>query len=175
MPKRCRYVLPKPGKLTSTHLKDKRHIVLLPLITFGRQICNSASRCYMRSSPGTPQYGFQPKKGTREALHVARQYLHMRRRSGVDTYVLSVDIIKAFDKVDHRLLMAILTKLGVPESLTGCIRRLFDNRKLMFSYNGKDAPEPIQIHSGVGQGGPLRPTLYKFFKLAVTTAMHKRG
>ena len=70
--------------------------------------------------------------------------------------------------------MAILTKLGVPESLTGCIRRLFDNRKLMFSYNGKDAPEPIQIHSGVGQGGPLGPTLYKFFKLAVTTAMHKR-
>ena len=44
----------------------------------------------------------------------------------------------------------------------------------MFSYNGKDAPEPIQIHSGVGQGGPLGPTLYKFFKLAVTTAMHKR-
>ena len=65
----------------------------------------------------------------------------MRRRSGVDTYVLSVDIIKAFDKVDRRLLMAILTKLGVPESLTGCIRRLFDNRKLMFSYNGKDAPD----------------------------------
>ena len=29
-------------------------------------------------------------------------------------------------------------------------------------------------HSGVGQGGPLGPTLYKFFKLAVTTAMHKR-
>ena len=43
----------------------------------------------------------------------------------------------------------------------------------MFNYNGKDAPEAIKIHGGVGQGGPLGPTLYKFFKLAVVEAMNK--
>ena len=68
MPKRCGCASSKTRKLTSTRLKDQRHIVLLPLITLlVERICQQRLEKLYAGLPGhTTQCGFQPKKGTRK-------------------------------------------------------------------------------------------------------------
>jgi hypothetical protein len=48
-------------------------------------------------------------------MHSLRAALSIRRAHGIITYVLFVDLIKAYQIVNHALLFGILKKYGTPE------------------------------------------------------------
>jgi hypothetical protein len=62
------------------------------------------------------QYGSQPERGCQDGIFVLRAALETRRYHDLPTWALFVDLVKAFDTVNHALLFAILEKYGAPRT-----------------------------------------------------------
>jgi hypothetical protein len=62
----------------------------------------------------------------KEALHTLRNILMTRRQHGKESFVLFVDLARAFDTVEHKVLFTILGKYGVPD-LIEVIHKIYAN------------------------------------------------
>ncbi|KAL5268810.1 hypothetical protein ACHWQZ_G002598 [Mnemiopsis leidyi] len=82
--------------------------------------------------------------------------------SGDETDVIYLDFSKAFDKVDHGLLLKKLKHYGVGGKLLEWIREFLVNRKQIVTVNGVHS-EPADVLSGVPQGTVLGPLLFLLY------------
>jgi hypothetical protein len=60
------------------------------------------------------QFAYQENTGTNDATYCLCSTLQLRKEHQQDTYLLFIDLIKAFDTANHDLLFAILEKYGAP-------------------------------------------------------------
>ena len=113
-------ILDKPGQKKSQAMNDQRMIVVQPVCTCVlevlcrdrlEEICNKHINDYLF------QYGFTKNQGTQEALFVHRSYVKQRRESGLDTFILNLDVVKAFDKMDPQIINKLLLRIGAPPTL----------------------------------------------------------
>jgi hypothetical protein len=75
-----------------------------------------------------------------------------------------VDLVKAFDSVNHEFLWKILRKYGILAKMVNVIKCMYQDFSLLFTV-GK-ATEEILYSIGVHQGDNLAPLLFNiFFKL----------
>ena len=77
-----------------------------------------------------------------------------------------MDLVKAYDTVNHELLFLILEKFGVPPFLIDIIKRLYKDLKIKFKL-GKSIIEILQI-VGVRQGDNMAPVLFLFLMAAIS-------
>jgi hypothetical protein len=98
--------------------------------------------------------------GTADAQYVLRTALQLRREHDLESHVLFVDLIKAFDTANHRMLFALLEKFGAPKELIDPIVRLHKNFKLKFKLGKKEVL--INYTTGVKQGDNIAPSLFLF-------------
>jgi hypothetical protein len=63
------------------------------------------------------QAGSTPEKGCADATFTLKTALQTLREHGQESWVLFVDLVKAYDTVNREMLWKILRTLGVPESL----------------------------------------------------------
>ena len=83
--------------------------------------------------------------------------IHMKRNSG--GVIASLDLNKAFDRVDHRYLYKVLGKMGFGEKMIGWIRRMYERAGSKIKVNGIVTGE-FRIERSVRQGCPLSALLY---------------
>lgn len=76
--------------------------------------------------------------------------------------LLSLDLEKAFDSVDHNFLWKVLRKFNFPEQIVTCIQRLYGKACSKVLYNGFLTPE-IKIRRSVRQGCPLSMVLFVLY------------
>lgn len=76
--------------------------------------------------------------------------------------ILSLDLEKAFDRVDHDFLWAVLTKFNFPSQLVGCLQRLYKNANSKILFNGFSTSS-FPIRSSVRQGYPLSMALFVLY------------
>ena len=119
------------------------------------------------------QLGFTPKVGTADATLILRNGLQIRHEHDEETYVLFVDLVKAFDTVNHAMLFEILEKMGAPTALVEILRRLHANFTLEFKID-KDNMGNIAYSIGVRQGDNVAGVLFIFFIQAVITTWKKK-
>ena len=62
------------------------------------------------------QFGSSPGLGCQDGTFTIKKLLHTRHNHDLPTYVTFVDLVKAFDTVDHTLMLQILKKYGAPRS-----------------------------------------------------------
>ena len=79
-----------------------------------------------------------------------------------DTDSIYLDYAKAFDKVDHNLLIKKLERYGLPPIITNWITSFLKNRSQTVVVNGKHSIAALII-SGVPQGTVLGPILFIIF------------
>lgn len=108
------------------------------------------------------QHGFMKRKSTVTNLLVYSDYLFnsMDKRTQVDA--IYTDFRKAFDKVDHLLLIQKLAYNGITGSLLEWFRSYLSGRYQIITINGHTSSQS-PVSSGVVQGSILGPLQYILF------------
>jgi hypothetical protein len=100
-----------------------------------------------------------------------RAALSIRRAHNIDTYVLFVDLVKAYDTVNHTLLFEILKKYGIPEELVEVVEIMYKGCKVHVEVVKER--KTIDYLTGVQQGDNVAPLLFIFLMLTVSETMKK--
>jgi hypothetical protein len=75
---------------------------------------------------------------TNGATYCLHSTLKLRKEHQQDTYLLFIDLIKAFDTANHDLLFAIVEKYDAPRALIDVIQHLHDNIQLKLVFDKKN-------------------------------------
>ena len=77
------------------------------------------------------QFGSSPGGGCKYGTFTIKTLLHTRHNHTLPTYVAFVDLVKAFDDVDHILMLQILNKYGAPPQLCSSVARMYQDLKVV--------------------------------------------
>jgi RNA-directed DNA polymerase len=108
-------------------------------------------------------HGFRPNRSAHEAIRRAQRYIGMGR-----TWVVDIDLEKFFDRVNHDLLMSLVSKRIKDKRILKLIRRYLESG-IMDKGVFHRSPE------GTPQGGPLSPLLSNIMLDVLDKELEKRG
>lgn len=80
----------------------------------------------------------------------------------IKVLLVSLDLDKAFDRVDHNFLWLVLEKFGFPQCFVTCIRNLYKRSSSKILFNGF-LTRNISVRSSVRQGCPLSMSLFVLY------------
>ena len=106
--------IPLPEKPGTTECKEHCTISLMSHVTkrVFRVLLNRMKQ-KLRSKLSDEQFGYQPEKGTRNAVFCLRMLAEKAIENQKDLYICFIDYVKAFDRVKHKKLMKMLEHLEV--------------------------------------------------------------
>ncbi len=108
------------------------------------------------------QYGFRKERSTGDLLAFLNNSWSSSLRCFGETFVVALDISKAFDRVWHKSLLSKLPSFGLYPSLCTFISCFLSGRSISAVVDGY-CSKPTSINSGVPQGSVLSPTLFLLF------------
>jgi len=108
-------------------------------------------------------HGFRPGRRAHDAVREAQRYVQAGRR-----WVVDVDLKSFFDRVNHDVLMGMLSRRIADKTVLGLIRRYLEAGVMA---NGV----VVERHEGTPQGGPLSPLLTNVLLDVVDKDLEQRG
>ena len=105
------------------------------------------------------QAGFRRGRGTVEHLAACHLQLKSHTQQGLNSAMLCADLSRAFDRIDHNLLLGHLGKLGVRGCLWKVVQAFLRDRKARVRVDGV-LSTTRNMMSGVPQGTILAPMLF---------------
>ena len=108
------------------------------------------------------QHGFRKRYSTGSACLVLKETVSNYLNGGSQVYSCFVDVKKAFDSVNHVILMDKLASCGIPAIYVNLIAFWYDNQYVRVRYMSQYSSE-WKIDSGVRQGGILSGLLFAFY------------
>ena len=108
------------------------------------------------------QFGFQTSYSTEHTILLLVNQLYQSFDENKFTLVVFIDLSKAFDTVDHKILTKKLELYGIKGCNLGWIESYLSNRKQFITYGDKETNIET-ITCGVPQGSILGPLLLLIF------------
>ena len=108
------------------------------------------------------QFGFRPKLSTNIALTQLSEEILQNLDNKLFTGAVFIDLRKAFDTVDHELLIIKLQNLGFSTSVVNWFRSYLPSRTAVTSINNMSS-DPKSVTVGVPQGSILGPLLFLLY------------
>merc|ERR1739842_211877 len=105
------------------------------------------------------QHGFVPGRSTRSQLLVHYKDIYKALEEGVRIDTVFLDFSKAFDKLDHNILLKKVAKHKIKGKIGNWIREFLVNRKFTVIVNGTKSDQE-DVLSGVPQGTVLAAILF---------------
>ena len=113
------------------------------------------------------QCGFRPGRGCSDAIFNVRTAVKKRREHSLETWILFLDLVKAFDRVPRELLWNLLHRFGVPPKILNLLRAVHKDVIVKFEVEG--VTHEVNCSIGVKQGDVLGPVLFTIFMVGVMT------
>ena len=117
------------------------------------------------------QCGFRPGRGCNDAVFTVKMAMKKRREHSKETWILFLDLVKAFDRVPRELLWQLLEKFGVPPKLVRLLKALHKDVLVKFEVEGLE--HEVNCTIGVKQGDILGPVLFIIFMAGVMSDWRK--
>ena len=97
---------------------------------------------------------------------------HINKLKNKNHMILSIDVEKAFDKIQHPFLIKTLQKVGITGTYLNIIKATYDKPTANIILNGEKLEEFL-LRSGTKQGCPLLPLLFNIVLEVLATAIKK--
>ena len=107
------------------------------------------------------QFGFRKKFSTQNNLFILKTLINFHKFNRFPSFLLFVDIQKAFDSVDHTILIKKLILNNFNNYLIILIKKLITEKKIKIYYNNQK--KEIKSTNGLPQGSILSLILFNFY------------
>lgn len=108
------------------------------------------------------QYGFQKNKGTRDALEKFSDIVNSSLNKNNYVIVTFIDYKKAFDTVNHEIMLDDLMSIGIRGKVWDWFRSYLSNRQMAVKFNNS-LSNIKNVNYGVPQGSILGPILFTIY------------
>lgn len=112
------------------------------------------------------QFGFRPGLSTENALYNVSQFLYDSLDNGLKAIAVFIDFAKAFDTIQHDILLSILPNFGISNKSLLWFKSYLSNRQQIVKLNDVNSNASF-IKYGVPQGSVLGPLLFILYVNAV--------
>jgi hypothetical protein len=107
------------------------------------------------------QYGFLRRRSIQDCIPWSFEYLHLCHVSKRPIIILKLDFAKAFDTVEHDVILQVMEHMGFNRVWLGWIREILSSGTSAILLNGILGKQFV-CKRGVRQGDPLSSLLYLF-------------
>jgi hypothetical protein len=163
---KCAHITPiYKNKGSKSSLDSYRPIsILAPISKLFEKLLAEQITDYLESNNllNPAQFGFRKSLSCELALNTLVETLRNALDDGDDAMVVMLDFTKAFDTVDHALLLFKLTYYGFDDKLILLIKNYLTNRTIKVKVNDAISHSKT-INIGVPQGSVLGPLLFIIF------------
>ena len=119
------------------------------------------------------QVGFIPGMQGYVNFHKSISVIHhINKLKNKNHMILSIDMGKAFDKIQHPFLIKTLQKVGILGTYLNIIKAIYDKPTANIILNGEKQKE-FPLRSGTRQGCPLSPLLFNIVLEVLATAIRE--
>ena len=105
------------------------------------------------------QFGFQPGKGTIDAIFILRQLQEKVLEKREKEFLAFLDLEKAYDRVPRDVVNWCMRKRGIPEKLISLVRATYEHSTTRVRTRFGDTNK-FEIKVGLHQGSALSPFLF---------------
>eukprot|EP01060_Flectonema_neradi_P013170 TRINITY_DN1994_c0_g1_i11.p1 TRINITY_DN1994_c0_g1~~TRINITY_DN1994_c0_g1_i11.p1 ORF type:complete len:996 (+),score=78.70 TRINITY_DN1994_c0_g1_i11:2407-5394(+) len=152
----------KPGKKKS-EVESYRPITLTSaLCKVMEKMLTDRMNHILRDRLEVRQSAFRKGRSALENLCQVTDSLLQARKEGKEAILLTFDLQKAFDAVQHRTLLHRMRKLGVPKRYLRWVQHYLKSRRVSTKVNGVRSKYE-KIKTGVPQGSVLGPQLFSIY------------
>ena len=156
-------VSPVFKKGARSNIENYRCIAKLPTIAkLFERLVNVNLLELVRDRITPKQHGFMKGRSTSSNLSELTYYIQSGLNIGAQVDLKGYDFVKAFDQVDHNILIGKLIAYNLPQNLLAWLKSYLTHRS-QFVKLGASESEDFGVTSGVPQGSHLGPTLFLLF------------
>ena len=97
---------------------------------------------------------------------------HINKRKDKSHVIISIDVEKAFDKIQHPFMIKTLTKVGIEGTYLNVIKAIYDKPTANMILNGEKL-KVFPLNSRTRQGCPLPPLLFNIVLEVLATTIRQ--
>ena len=158
-------IIPIHKKENPDEISNYRPISILPTLSkiFERSAVDQLVEYLENNSLISPnQHAYRKKHSTVTCLTEVINHVYNLLENKKHTAIASLDLSKAFDSINHKLILKKLANLGLKTEAVLYIKSYLANRRQMTKFQNFTSNEEI-VQSGIPQGSILGPLLFLCF------------